>query len=211
VPPPVSAPPGRFRAGVRRYGVYMRPIVYGIGGTVVFRRWAAMAFRILPRTLRRPKHLGHRLHDDRRGRMSCTESWSCTGCRCPSRPAAPLASSADKTLFLCGVLLHRPPRKGDASEPLPSTSVLRMPCRVLQFGVKYFVGTAGAMVLVLALQANLPALRDWRLLYGAPCTRTAPSSGSRYSLHLLWSLCTARCLTAARMQATVWQCSTCIE
>lgn len=55
-----------------------------------------------------------------------------------------------------------------------------MPCRVLQFGVKYFVGTAGAMVLVLALQANLPALRDWRLLYGAPCTRTAQSSGSRY-------------------------------
>lgn len=41
-------------------------------------------------------------------------------------------------------------------------------CRQLQFGVKYFVGSGIAIVLVLALQGSLPALRSWRLLFGAP-------------------------------------------
>ena len=36
---------------------------------------------------------------------------------------------------------------------------------MLQFGVKFFIGTAGAMVLVLALSAGIPSLRQWRLLY----------------------------------------------
>lgn len=42
----------------------------------------------------------------------------------------------------------------------------------MQFGMKFFLSTAGAMVLLLALQANLAALRDWRLLYG--CGAAAP-------------------------------------
>ncbi len=36
---------------------------------------------------------------------------------------------------------------------------------MLQYGLKYFAGTAVTMVLVLALSDALPALRDWRLLY----------------------------------------------
>lgn len=63
--PALRRPVGRFRAGLRRYGAYLQPIVYGVCGTVIFRRWAAMAFRILPRTLQRPAALGDRLQNDR--------------------------------------------------------------------------------------------------------------------------------------------------
>lgn len=37
---------------------------------------------------------------------------------------------------------------------------------MLQFGIKYFIGTGGAMTLVLALSSAVPAIRQWRLLYG---------------------------------------------
>ncbi len=47
-----------------------------------------------------------------------------------------------------------------------------MACRHMQFGMKFFLSTAGALVLLLALQANFAALRDWRLLYG--CGAAAP-------------------------------------
>ncbi len=41
----------------------------------------------------------------------------------------------------------------------------RLPCRVLQFGIKFFLATAGFMVLILCLSSDLPGLRNWRLLY----------------------------------------------
>lgn len=37
--------------------------------------------------------------------------------------------------------------------------------RELQFGIKYFIGTSAALVLVLALSADDPGIRQWRLLY----------------------------------------------
>ena len=40
-----------------------------------------------------------------------------------------------------------------------------MPCRVLQFGIKFYAATTGFMVLILWISADLPALRQWRLLY----------------------------------------------
>ncbi len=38
-------------------------------------------------------------------------------------------------------------------------------CRVLQFGIKFYAATAGFMVLILWISADLPVLRQWRLLY----------------------------------------------
>lgn len=37
---------------------------------------------------------------------------------------------------------------------------------MLQFGIKYFIGTGCAMVLVLVLSSDASSVRPWRLLYG---------------------------------------------
>lgn len=55
--------------------------------------------------------------------------------------------------------------------------------------MKFFLSTGGAIVLLFALQANFPVLRDWRLLYGyftivvVLCEKVRPACTSQVPVH----------------------------